>query len=312
MTHEHLHWVIGSGGLLGSSLNRALSGQRRFAAQRVDWESPYAPNSLATDARKFVDAAGEGGWTVYWCAGSGVIGSGAASLEQETKLLHGILEVLRASVPGTVFLSSSAGGVYGGTSSVPINEASTENPLSDYGRNKLIQESGLIDWAAETRSRAVIGRMSNLYGPGQDLSKPQGLISQLCLSALLRRPISIYVSLDTLRDYLYVDDCSQAILQLTDAARVRLAPGANIKKVIASGMSVSIGALFSEIRRVVGRQAAYVLASSPATRQQSPALVFRSSAWPDLDRRPRTPLPVGIHRTTESLRRALRSGALSR
>jgi len=48
----------------------------------------------------------------------------------------------------------------------------------------------------------MVGRMSNLYGPGQNLKKVQGLISQMCLRVLTRQPLVLYVPLDTIRDYL--------------------------------------------------------------------------------------------------------------
>ena len=79
-------------------------------------------------------------------------------------------------------------------------------PVSPYGFAKLDQEGLVATWAEATQVRTIVGRLANLYGPGQNVAKPQGLISQLVLSTLLRRPTSIYVPLDTMRDYLYVDD----------------------------------------------------------------------------------------------------------
>ena len=71
----------------------------------------------------------------------------------------------------------------------------------------------------------VIGRIANLYGPGQDPTKAQGLVSQLCRAHLERRPTSIYVSLDTARDYLFVDDAARLVLGATErAARAHRGP----------------------------------------------------------------------------------------
>ena len=63
-------------------------------------------------------------------------------------------------------------------------------------------EADLRRFAAATGTAVLVGRIANLYGPGQNLAKPQGLVSQLCLANLTGQPLSIYVSLDTLRDYL--------------------------------------------------------------------------------------------------------------
>ena len=56
--------------------------------------------------------------------------------------------------------------------------------------------------------RAVLGRLANVYGPGQTLGKPQGLLSQLCLADATGRPLPVFVSMDTIRDYLYAGDAA--------------------------------------------------------------------------------------------------------
>ncbi len=122
----------------------------------------------------------------------------------------------RLAVPsaprGALFLASSAGGVYAGAAGSPFTELTETRATSPYGEAKLAAEGLVEDFARRTGTATVVGRIANLYGPGQDMSKPQGLISQLCLNQLRRRPISIYVSLDTARDYLYVDDCAAMVL----------------------------------------------------------------------------------------------------
>jgi uncharacterized SAM-binding protein YcdF (DUF218 family) len=75
-------------------------------------------------------------------------------------------------------------------------------PLAPYGEVKLGMEEALRAAAAEIGAAALVGRISNLYGPGQDLSKPQGLISRVCIAHLTRAPLPVMVSLDTMRDYL--------------------------------------------------------------------------------------------------------------
>ena len=73
-------------------------------------------------------------------------------------------------------------------------------------------ESRAHRWAVESGGRVVVGRIANLYGPAQGLEKPQGLISHLIKSHLPRVPISIYVSLDTMRDYIYAADCAELVV----------------------------------------------------------------------------------------------------
>ena len=73
--------------------------------------------------------------------------------------------------------------------------------------------------AAADRPPVLIGRIANLYGPGQNLAKAQGLVSQLCAAQLERARSSIWVSLDTLRDYLFAPDCCSARGRRHGAAR---------------------------------------------------------------------------------------------
>src|SRR5699024_9202621 len=94
----------------------------------------------------------------------------------------------------------------------------------------------------------AIGRLANLYGPGQNLEKPQGLISQLSLSHHTAVPVNVYVSLDTLRDYLYVDDAAALVVDLVETIAASPGSGA-VTKILASGHSVSVAALLGELNR---------------------------------------------------------------
>ena len=102
----------------------------------------------------------------------------------------------------------------------------------------------------------LIGRIANLYGPGQNMAKAQGLISQICRAHLSGQPLSIYVSLDTLRDYLFAPDAAALIKGGLD----RLAVAADeagkpcvITKIVASQRPITIGAVLGEMRRLFKR-----------------------------------------------------------
>ncbi|MFN3255103.1 MAG: NAD-dependent epimerase/dehydratase family protein [Ilumatobacter sp.] len=297
-------WIIGSGGMLGSAVNRL--GSPAFdvhVAGTVRWAERTANKELASEAKRFVAATAHRTCAVAWCAGAGVIGTADDVLDAETRALETVLNEL-SGAHCTFFLSSSAGGVFGAGQKNPISEESDPNPISSYGRNKLRQEAIVREWATRTGARAVIGRISNLYGPGQSMAKQQGLISQACLATLTRKPVSIYVSLDTIRDYVYVDDAAAIILDLL-AGAAEFGEGSSLIKIVASGDSVSIGGVLGEIRRVLGRAPNIVMTTSSRSAMQGSALSFRSVVVPEIDRRVRTPLPAGIAATIESIRRDL-------
>jgi UDP-glucose 4-epimerase len=276
----------------------------------IRWDAD-ARDQLRTVSRRFRDEVGSEPWAVAWCAGAGVIGTSTDELNRETQLLETILDELSSfSGPGTLFLSSSAGGAFGGASELPITEHSPTAAISDYGRNKLVQEALVESWATTVGGRAVIGRISNLYGPGQELSKPQGLISQLCLATLTRHPLSIYVSLDTIRDYLFVTDCSQVVVDCLRRG-ADLAAGEHRMKIIASSRCMSIGGVVAEIHRVLGRSPTVVMVPSDRSGSQGSALSFRSDVWRDLDCHQLTTLPSGIDQTAGHLRTLLNAGGLA-
>ncbi|MBH0119645.1 NAD(P)-dependent oxidoreductase [Rhodococcus sp. HM1] len=307
-------WVVGSGGLLGSWVTREL--RRRdvpVTTSTVPWEeSEQARSVLLADADRFVRSTRGGRWRVAWCAGAGVNGTTPEAFAAENDLLRDVLDGLaRASggsaENGTVFHASSAGGVYAAATGAPHSEHTPTAPLGPYGHAKLAAEAVIADFARETGATAVIGRFANLYGPGQNLDKPQGLISHLCRGYLTGTPVSIYVSMDTLRDYLFVADAGEMVADALDRAEAE--PGGVSIKIFASGRSVTIGAILGACRTVFRRRPNVVLASSPLASVQGRDLRLRSVVWPELDRRSHRPLPAGIAATLESTRRAMGQSA---
>lgn len=309
-----LVWVVGAGGLLGSALVRGLSqrGQHVFRPGPVDWSSTVdARDSLGRMLRVFVDQArNSGGWRILWCAGAGVTGASASAIEQEILTFCRFvdeLESLAAPASGVLFVSSSAGGVYAGSMTPPFSESTVPVAISAYGRGKLAIESRAAQFARRTGNRVIVGRIANLYGPGQNLKKAQGLISHLCLSTLTRQPMSIYVSLDTIRDYLFVDDCADMILDSVEPGR--RFPNPLVTKVYASQRGTTVADLIGECRRVFKRAPLVVLGTSANARFQVRDLRLRSDVWPDIDRRSLTSLPAGLATTTASLLRATQLAA---
>jgi len=306
-----LSWVIGGRGLLGSAVTRRLiaQGERTLTRQIVRWETPRAVSDLREGLARLIDEADHGaGWRVYWCAGVGVTGSSADSLRAEVARFQALIDAIRllpghVQSDGTVFVASSAGAVYAGSTGAPFDEATLPHPIAEYGHAKLAIEAAAQELAEATEVRCLVGRIANLYGPGQSLAKPQGLISHLCLAYLKRRPLSVYVPLDTLRDYVFVDDCAALIVD----ASMRLSESATVRyrmKVLASGRSVSIGALIGEFRRVIGRRPEIVMGSSAVSALHSRDLRVRSVIWEDLDHRPKTNLADGIARTLQDIRKS--------
>jgi len=324
-----LTWVIGRGGLLGRSLEAALgtagvgamdhtgSGMPTWhPSEPIQWSAPGAGAvELRRRAGEFLGVVGDRPWSVAWCAGAGVTASSANVLQLELAALRETLDALAAAPrgrEGAFFFASSAGGVYAGVGAPPYDESSPVRPIAAYGRAKLDGEALVTAWSHRTGTPALIGRIANIYGPGQNLAKAQGLISQICRSHLTGQPLSIYVSLDTLRDYLFAPDCAGLITAgLARLRREQSEAGPNVvTKILASQRAITIGAVLGEMRRIFKSQPRIVLGASAGSAMQARDLSLRSRVWPELDRSCLTPFPVGVATTAADLLRRLQVGAV--
>lgn len=321
-----LTWVIGAGGLLGGHcVAGAVQRGGSWRGPVVPWEDPVASTRiLDAAADEFIEAAGDRAWQVVWAAGVGVTSATEESLAREVDQFVRALERLgdraRAggvAARGAVFYASSAGGVYAGVQRPPYDEDSPVHPLAPYGRAKLKAEAALAGWTAAYGVASLSGRIANLYGPGQNLAKAQGLISQLCWHHLIGRPLSVYVSLDTIRDYLYAPDAGLLVLDALDALRAEAellrASGGTAEsrlKVLCSGRPVTVASLIAELRWITRRRPHLILAASPAGAFQARNLTLRSRVYPEVDRRPLTPLTAGVGATLAHLTRQLQSAGV--
>lgn len=298
--------VVGAGGMLGRAVVRALTRRGRPCQTiAVTWnDQEAAVHTLRSSAAR---VAAERGWCLIWCAGAGVTATPPEYLANELTSFRRTLDGLaQTGVPGTLFVASSAGGVYAGSAQAPYTERHVVRPLSPYGDAKLTAEEAAFDFGLATGSNVLVGRISNLYGPGQNLQKAQGLISQLCLSYLTRRQTAIYVSLDTIRDYIFVDDCARLILDGLDLVATRSSGTPILQtKILASQHGTTIASLIGEFRRLFKRRPQIILGTSASAGFQVRDLRMRSIVFPELDRHEFTPLPVGIAATAAGLRAAL-------
>jgi UDP-glucose 4-epimerase len=264
----------------------------------------YAVAQFAQQAER------HGRWMVFWAAGSAVVGSSEPALQAEVATWGLFLDLLAKHglgdgslarrAPGTIFLASSAGAVFGNNPEQPLTEASAPSPISLYGRTRLVQEEILREYARGQQAIAyLIGRISNLYGPGQNLAKAQGLLSHLSRCLIYNKPLHLYVPLDTIRDYVSVDACADhivnCVLYLTDQnGPDREASG--YVKVMASEQETSLAQIIATFARVSHRCPKLICCPSPKGALQPSRLQFRSLLWRHLGTPGGLSLQAGIKR----------------
>ncbi|MCI9889629.1 NAD(P)-dependent oxidoreductase [Micrococcales bacterium 31B] len=310
-------WLIGAGGLLGRAVARTLRARGITPhLASVRWNGPDSASDLAAGLTDFLAARDDSQpWLILWCAGAGVTGTPQHEFDREVQVFKSFLADLAARLPdpqhGIFYYTSSVGAVYSGAEHPPYTEFTLPVPLAPYGYAKISCENAVAQLTEEHGISTWIGRISTLYGPGQNLAKPQGLVSVLIKNYLQRKPTQIYVPLDTLRDYIFVDDAAGIIVDASWALLGRARRTFSLTKIIAAQRADTIGALLSACQMAFKTKPNIVLGASPLSAHQVQDLRVKSRVWPELDLRPLTPLPIGLAATLLDMRLTLqREGTL--
>lgn len=302
-------WVVGAGGLLGTALRRQLEHEPevRVLVTAVSWSEPaLAVSQLESALDEWLSQSDADAFELYWAAGAAVTSSTDAAVDIEVGIFERVMQALDhrlrerpASRPVSVIFTSSAGGVYAGSAEPPFSESTAPRPIVPYGVGKLRMEDLLMRTCEPLGVHAFVCRVANLYGEGQSLGKQQGFISHLCRSYVMRVPMSIYVSLDTLRDYLHVDDAARMMVA---GARLQRDRGDHsVVKNIASLDSTSIAQLLQYSRAVFKRRTGVIVASSPYAAGQVRDLRLTSEVYSEIDVLPKRTLLVGMDQIRRSL-----------
>lgn len=295
-------WVLGSSGLLGSALCRALRAegtQLYFPSQRLAWHDPLQlPDQISAAVAAFALSAERAQrWEIHWAAGVGTMGSTAEQLAPETQALTLLLACLPheprlMAVPGSISFASSAGAIYAGCRDEVITEQSAPAPTTAYAAEKIVQEEILRTFVtAQPSTTALIARISTLYGAGQALGKKQGLLGHMARNIIRNRPIQIYVPFDTMRDYIDADDAALAMIGLMRSAR---AEPRLLTQIIASENPTTIAEIVSIFKRLARRTPLVVRSANRLSALYARRVQFRSQLRSDFVRPPTKRLAVGI------------------
>ncbi|MFJ3449431.1 NAD-dependent epimerase/dehydratase family protein [Pseudomonas sichuanensis] len=125
---------------------------------------------------------------------------------------HGVRRVL--------FASSAA--VYGNNGEgQSIAEDTPKAPLTPYAVDKLASEQYLDFYRRQHGLEPVVFRFFNIFGPRQDPSSPySGVISIFCERATSGKPIMVFGDGEQTRDFLYVGDLVQVMVQALEQPAV--------------------------------------------------------------------------------------------
>lgn len=125
---------------------------------------------------------------------------------------HKLLEFLRLNSLQTRVVFASTGGAIVGAYDGPVNEQIPASPLSAYGANKMAVEGLLSAYHGSYGLGSACLRFSNVYGPNS--ARMGGVISRFCQMYLQDGRLQINGDGKQTRDYIYVDDVTEAILRV--------------------------------------------------------------------------------------------------
>lgn len=254
-------WVIGRGGFIGSAVSRKLLQKGIFQIETdypLQWPTTKSPhdldryvNSLDASIASINTNFSRDGLSIIWCAGRSFPHSSNETVEIDQLVLELFLQRIRLTYKGNdvhFVFASSAGGLYSTECDAPFGATSPIAPITAYGTMKLKSETAVLRFADETGGRPSICRISNVYGPGQNLSKSQGLMAKLAISSVTKVPVNIFVPLSTTRNYIYIDDAAEQIINI-----VSTTTHGKTLEIISSPDNLAISRVISECKRVFPR-----------------------------------------------------------
>lgn len=257
--NNSLSLVFGHG-LIGSALINSLKKQLNplIESYIYPWHSSQDQDILLSNCRKIISTVLKKNDSInrieiVWAAGKAGFYSSSDDTLNELMTFNKVLiwsEKIFSSLTKDQNLYftmlSSAGGVYEGLKFIDNNsQISIKRP---YGELKINQESTLLN--SKIINKKII-RLSSVYGycnPDQRM----GLIPVMINNCIKNKVTNIFGNLDTLRDYIWIEDVCNYIAQMMTQRK-------NIQKekvieILASGKPTSIYEIKNKIEKKIGRK----------------------------------------------------------
>ncbi|MDX6628958.1 MAG: dTDP-glucose 4,6-dehydratase, partial [Gaiellales bacterium] len=178
----------------------------------------------------------------------------------EKSILDGASEFVTTNVEGTQvlldacrrhpverFVLVSSSEVYGTAERDPMDEEHPLNPRSPYAATKAGGDRLVYSYWCTYATPAVVVRPFNNYGPYQH---PEKVIPRFITAALQDRPLTVHGGGSASRDWLHVEDTSEAIAAIIAAPLERVA-GQVLN--VATGVDVDVQSIAERICDSLGK-----------------------------------------------------------
>ncbi len=137
-----------------------------------------------------------------------------------------MLDALKMFQPKCKFINLSSAAVYGNPAYLPVNESAATNPISPYGKHKLLSEQLLLERANNDGLATLSLRVFSVYGNG--LKKQ--LFWDIYQKSLKANLIELYGTGHETRDFIHINDLMFALEQIIlhasfDGSTINVASG---------------------------------------------------------------------------------------
>lgn len=134
-------------------------------------------------------------------------------LEYNIKGTVTLMEAIRLNNPGTRVVFTGTRGQYGTATTLPVTEEAPTNPRGIYEISNLTAEKIIQVYNDIHQIPSTLLRLTNIYGPRSQMKHSQfGVVNWFVRMAIDDEVISLFGDGSILRDFLYIDDCVDALL----------------------------------------------------------------------------------------------------
>lgn len=124
-----------------------------------------------------------------------------------------LLEACRKTNPRAKIIKMGTRGQYGPAVKLPVDEEAPTNPKGIYEISLLTAEKIMRVYYDIHGIRSVLLRLTNIYGPRSQMKHSRfGVVNWFVRQAMDGETIRVFGDGSLLRDFLYIDDCVDAVL----------------------------------------------------------------------------------------------------
>lgn len=125
-----------------------------------------------------------------------------------------VMEAVRRHNPTACVIYTGTRGEYGETQQLPVPETAPTMPKALQEISNLTAEKIVAMYDSVHRIRSIMLRLTNVYGPRGQMQHPRyGVVNWFVRLAIDNATIQVFGDGQIIRDFLYVDDCIEALIQ---------------------------------------------------------------------------------------------------